>query len=68
MHVINTTDLTKIYENRYIALNALNLHVEKGQVFGLVGPNGAGKSTTFRISCSACRSRPRGALRSSVSR
>jgi len=49
MHVVNTADLTKIYDNRYIALNALNLRVEKGQVFGLVGPNGAGKSTTFRI-------------------
>ncbi len=49
MHVVNTTDLTKIYEDRYIALNALNLRVEKGQVFGLVGPNGAGKSTTFRL-------------------
>ena len=49
MRVIDTTDLTKIYENRYIALNALNLQVEKGMVFGLVGPNGAGKSTTFRI-------------------
>ena len=49
MHVVNTTDLTKIYDNRYIALNALNLRVEKGQVFGLVGPNGAGKSTTFRL-------------------
>ncbi|MQA00320.1 MAG: ATP-binding cassette domain-containing protein [Dehalococcoidia bacterium] len=49
MQVIQTTDLTKIYDNRYIALNALNLRVEKGQVFGLVGPNGAGKSTTFRI-------------------
>ena len=49
MHVVNTTDLTKIYEDRYIALNALNLRVEKGMVFGLVGPNGAGKSTTFRL-------------------
>ncbi|MFN8639359.1 MAG: ABC transporter ATP-binding protein [Dehalococcoidia bacterium] len=49
MLVIETHDLTKIYHNRYIALNALNLQVEKGTVFGLVGPNGAGKSTTFRI-------------------
>jgi ABC-type multidrug transport system ATPase subunit len=49
MYVVETSDLTKIYENRYIALNALNLRVEKGAVFGLVGPNGAGKSTTFRI-------------------
>ena len=49
MYVIETTDLTKIYENRYIALNALNLQVEKGMVYGLVGPNGAGKSTMFRI-------------------
>ena len=49
MRVIETFDLTKIYHNRYIALNALNLRVEKGMVFGLVGPNGAGKSTTFRI-------------------
>lgn len=49
MYVVETSDLTKIYDNRYIALNALNFEVEKGMVYGLVGPNGAGKSTTFRI-------------------
>jgi ABC-type multidrug transport system ATPase subunit len=49
MQVIETTDLTKIYHNRYIALNALNMRVEKGMVYGLVGPNGAGKSTTFKV-------------------
>ena len=49
MYVIEAVDLTKIYQSRYIALNALNLRVEKGMVYGFVGPNGAGKSTTFRI-------------------
>ncbi|MEE8338004.1 MAG: ABC transporter ATP-binding protein [Dehalococcoidia bacterium] len=49
MRIVETSDLTKIYHNRYIALNALDLNVEKGMVFGLVGPNGAGKSTTFRL-------------------
>src|SRR6185503_19849681 len=49
MQIIETTDLTKIYQNRYIALNAMNMQVEKGMVYGPVGPNGAGKSTTFRI-------------------
>ena len=49
MHVVETVDLTKIYHSRYIALNALNLNIEKGMVYGFVGPNGAGKSTTFRV-------------------
>ena len=48
-YVIETRELTKIYENRYIALNALNLRVRKNAVYGLVGPNGAGKSTAFRL-------------------
>ena len=34
MDVIETTDLTKIYQNRYIALNAMNMRVEKGMVYG----------------------------------
>ena len=49
MRIVEAVDLTKVYRNRYIALNALNCTVEKGMVYGLVGPNGAGKSTTFRL-------------------
>ena len=48
-YVIEAHDLTKIYDNRYIALNALNMRVRKNSVYGLVGPNGAGKSTAFRL-------------------
>ena len=49
MYIVEAIDLTKIYHERYIALNALNLRVEKGMVYGFIGPNGAGKSTTFRM-------------------
>ena len=31
------------------ALNAINIEVPKGSVFGLLGPNGAGKTTLIRI-------------------
>jgi ABC-2 type transport system ATP-binding protein len=32
-----------------IAVNALDLEIPKGEVFGLVGPDGAGKTTTLRL-------------------
>ncbi len=44
-----TKHLTKIYSQRLIAVNDLNLEIPKGSVFGLLGPNGAGKTTTFRL-------------------
>jgi ABC-2 type transport system ATP-binding protein len=34
---------------KVVALDALDLSVEEGSVFGFVGPNGAGKSTTIKI-------------------
>lgn len=49
MHVIETQNLTKIYNNSHIALNGANLQVPEGAIFGLVGPNGAGKTTTIRL-------------------
>lgn len=49
MNVIETRNLTKIYGDRYIALNGADLSVPQGAVYGLVGPNGAGKTTTIRL-------------------
>ncbi|HEV8116981.1 MAG TPA: ABC transporter ATP-binding protein [Thermoanaerobaculia bacterium] len=32
-----------------IAVNDLNLSIEKGHLYGLIGPNGAGKTTVFNV-------------------
>src|SRR5260370_12583464 len=46
--VVETTELTKKY-GRFVALDKLNMSVERGQILGFVGPNGAGKTTTIKI-------------------
>src|SRR4051812_3606227 len=47
--VVETVRLTKIYQNRQIALNDVSLRLEPGTVLGLLGPNGAGKTTLLRL-------------------
>src|SRR5436190_18171358 len=44
--VIHTEDLTKIFPGNIKAVDALNLSVRRGEIYGLLGPNGAGKTTT----------------------
>jgi len=44
--VIETVQLTKRYGD-FVAVDALDLTVRRGEVFGLLGPNGAGKTTTI---------------------
>jgi ABC-2 type transport system ATP-binding protein len=48
--VIETENLTRKFKN-VIAVDNLNLKIEKGEIFGLVGPDGAGKTTTIRLLC-----------------
>jgi ABC-2 type transport system ATP-binding protein len=49
MAIVTTRDLTKIYGNKVIAVNGVNLTVEEGCTFGLLGPNGAGKTTLLKL-------------------
>lgn len=42
--------LTKRFGAR-VALDRLDLQVERGEIFGLLGPNGAGKTTAVRLIC-----------------
>jgi len=46
--MIITKALTKKF-GELVAVNSINLHVSKGEIFGLLGPNGAGKTTTISM-------------------
>src|SRR5512132_3514499 len=45
---VHTEGLTKRY-GETLALDALDLEVNTGEVYGYLGPNGAGKTTTIRL-------------------
>lgn len=47
---VETRDLTKKF-GTFIAVDTLNLNVNKGEIYGLLGPNGAGKTTTIKMLC-----------------
>lgn len=46
--MIRLERLTKTY-GKFVAVNAIDLHVPRGELFGFLGPNGAGKTTTLRM-------------------
>ena len=46
--MLHAAGLTRRFGER-IAVDALSLRVDAGQILGLLGPNGAGKSTTIRM-------------------
>jgi ABC-2 type transport system ATP-binding protein len=52
--IVETRRLTKIYRDfwgrqKKRALNALDLEIYRGEIFGLLGPNGSGKTTTIKL-------------------
>jgi ABC-2 type transport system ATP-binding protein len=47
---VTVKKLTRIFGD-FTAVDGIDLHVGKGEIFGFLGPNGAGKSTTIRMLC-----------------
>lgn len=54
-YVVETHQLCKKYGKQY-AVNHINMHVKKGDIYGFIGRNGAGKSTTLKMIAGLIRS------------
>jgi ABC-2 type transport system ATP-binding protein len=47
---IGTEGLVRAFDG-VVAVDHLDLHIRRGEIYGFLGPNGAGKSTTVRVLC-----------------
>ncbi len=47
-NMLQITNLVKKFGS-FIAVDGLNLHVERGELYGFLGQNGAGKTTTIKM-------------------
>ena len=48
MSLIEFRDVTKKFGYK-VALDEVNLKIEKGKIYGLLGPNGSGKTTMIKL-------------------
>lgn len=47
-YILKTENLTKVYGKTKV-VNAVNMHIQKGDIYGFIGKNGAGKTTFMRM-------------------
>jgi ABC-2 type transport system ATP-binding protein len=48
-HVIEVTDLRRVYGGGFEAVRGITFHVARGEIFALLGTNGAGKTSTVEL-------------------
>lgn len=49
-YVLETKGLTKKYGNTTV-VNGVDMHIQKGDIYGFIGKNGAGKTTLMKMIC-----------------
>ncbi len=49
MAYIEVKDVSFAYPNGYLAVDNININIEKGENIAIIGQNGAGKSTTVKM-------------------
>lgn len=47
--MIKIKNITKRYENNFIAINNVSINIAKGELFALLGKSGCGKTTTLKM-------------------
>lgn len=47
-YIIETKNLTKKFPKK-LAVDSINMHIKKGDIYGFVGKNGAGKTTAMKL-------------------
>ena len=53
--ILQVSQIAKTYASGHCALQAIDLDIQRGEIFALLGPNGAGKTTLISIICGIVR-------------
>ena len=54
-NILEINQISKKFDNKFLALNKVSLQVKEGEIFALLGPNGAGKTTLISTICGIIR-------------